>query len=122
MTLVRQQLGLFGEDLACEELERRGHVIVARRYKTEHGEIDIVSKHDGFTVFVEVKLKSGGGFGDPSEAVTLRKQQQVVWMATDYVTRYQLEETPCRFDVVSVECEFHPPRVTVLEDAFRPGW
>lgn len=122
MTFVRQQLGLFGEDVACEELERRGHVIVARRYKTEHGEIDIVSQHNGFTVFVEVKLKSGGDFGEPSEAVTARKQQQVVWMATDYVTRYRLDDTPCRFDVVSVECECHPARVTVFEDAFRPGW
>jgi putative endonuclease len=122
MTYVRQQLGLFGEDVACEELERRGHVIVSRRYKTEHGEIDIVSQHDGFTVFIEVKLKSSSSFGDPADAVTPRKQQQVVWMATDYVARHKLENTPCRFDVVSVECECHPPRVTVLEDAFRPGW
>jgi putative endonuclease len=122
MTFVRQQLGLFGEDCACEELERRGHVVVARRYKTEHGEIDIVTRHHEFTVFVEVKLKSSVTFGDPSEAVTPTKQQRIVWMATDYVTRFKLEDTPCRFDVVAVECECHPPRVTVIEDAFRPGW
>jgi putative endonuclease len=122
MTFARQQLGRFGEDCACAELERRGHEIIARRYQTEHGEIDIISRHNGFTVFVEVKLKSGRRFGEPSEAVTSVKQQKVVWMATDYVTRFDLDDTPCRFDVVSVECEFHPPRVTVFEDAYRPGW
>lgn len=122
MTFVRQQLGLFGEDCACEELERRGHIVVARRYKTEHGEIDIVTKHNDCTVFVEVKLKSSSTFGDPSEAVTPAKQQRIVWMATDYVTRFNLDDAPCRFDVVSVECDCHPPRVTVFEDAFRPGF
>jgi putative endonuclease len=122
MTIARQQLGKFGEDLACHELERRGHVIVERGYRTTHGELDIVSRHNGYTVFVEVKTKSAGDFGEPAEAVTSIKQHKLVWMATDYVTRHNLEHSPCRFDVVSVESAFHPPRVTVFEDAFRPGW
>jgi putative endonuclease len=122
MTIARQQLGKLGEDLACDELERRGHVIVERGYRTTHGELDIVSTHNGYTVFVEVKTKSADDFGEPAEAVTSIKQQKLVWMATDYVARHRLENSPCRFDVVAVESEFHPPRVTVFEDAFRPGW
>ena len=34
MTQARQQLGLHGEQLACDELERRGYVIIARRYRS----------------------------------------------------------------------------------------
>jgi putative endonuclease len=122
MTRQRQELGKLGEDLACRELESRGHEIVERRYRTDRGELDIVSTHRGFVVFVEVRAKSGEDFGDGAESITPQKQQQLVWMATDYVTRKRLENTPCRFDVVSIETTVNPPRVTVFEDAFRPGW
>jgi putative endonuclease len=122
VTRQRQALGKLGEDLACQELESRGHEIVERRYRTDHGELDIVSTHNGYVVFVEVRAKSGADFGDGAESITPQKQQQLVWMATDYVTRKRLENTPCRFDVVSIETSVNPPRVTVFEDAFRPGW
>jgi putative endonuclease len=122
MTQARQALGVLGEDLACQELERRGHAIITRRYRTKWGELDVVTNHQGVTVFVEVRAKSDGSFGDPAESVTMQKQQRVIWMAQDYVTRNRLDEAPCRFDVVSIETGFTPPRVTVFEDAFRPGW
>jgi putative endonuclease len=93
-----------------------------RRYRTKFGELDIVTRHGAFTVFVEVKAKHDGSFGDPYEAVTPQKQQRVVMMATDYVSRHRLHETPLRFDVVSIETGVEPPEIIVFEDAFRPGW
>ena len=42
MTLERQELGKAGEDRAESELLRRGYTILERRYRTAHGEIDIV--------------------------------------------------------------------------------
>ncbi len=122
MTLARQAFGLHGEDLACQELERRGYAIVTRRYRTTHGEIDIIAKHGDYLVFVEVKARRDSSFGDPEEAVTLKKQQQMVWMATDYLSRQHLGEVACRFDVVSVNTDATPTAILVIEDAFRPGW
>jgi putative endonuclease len=122
MTHARQELGKRGEDLACEELARRGHTIVERRFRTDHGELDIISRHDGFTVFVEVRAKTNASFGDAAESVTSHKQSRLLQMALEYVARHQLENTPCRFDVVAVAAEVEPPRITVFEDAFRPGW
>jgi putative endonuclease len=122
MTQARQQLGQLGEDLACRELENRGHAIIERRYRTDRGELDIVSRHNGVTVFVEVRAKSSDTFGEPAESVDMQKQQRLVTMAMDYVARNRLDDVPCRFDVVAIEAEFDPPRVTVFEDAFRPGW
>ena len=81
-----------GEDLACDELERRGYAIVTRRYRTKYGELDIVARHGEYLVFVEVKARQGGSFGDPEEAVTLQKQQRMVWMATDYLARHRLDD------------------------------
>lgn len=122
MTLARQALGKRGEDLACLELERRGHTIIARRFRTGHGELDIVSQHHGVTVFVEVRARSKASFGDGAESVTLEKQRRLVTLAQVYVARHALEHAPCRFDVVSIDADVEPPRLTVFEDAFRPGW
>lgn len=122
MTIARQSFGLHGEDLACEELERRGYAILTRRYRTQHGEIDIVAQDGDYLVFVEVKARQDVGFGDPEEAITLQKQQRLVWMATDYLARHAHGEVACRFDVVGITTHTDPPSVVVIEDAFRPGW
>jgi putative endonuclease len=118
MTLKRQQLGKSGEDLAVEELERRGYAIVARRYRTRCGEIDIVAEEGGALVFVEVKARATAEFGTAAEAVTRRKQLKLIAMATDYLARTQVTNRPCRFDVVAIDdCET-APRVTLYPNAF----
>ena len=80
----RQSLGKLGEDLACAELSRRGYAILARRYRTRFGEIDIIARDGETTVFVEVKTRDGDRFGDGAEAVTAWKQRRVAAMAIDY--------------------------------------
>ena len=122
MTEARLTFGKYGEDLACDELERRGYAVLTRRYRTTHGELDIVARDGDYLVFVEVKARQSGSFGDPEEAVTLQKQQRLVWMATDYLARHHLENVACRFDVVGVNTETDPASVVVIADAFRPGW
>lgn len=124
MTMQRQALGLRGEDLACAELERRGYSVISRRFRTPFGELDIIAQHGDYVVFIEVKARTDRDFGAPIEAVTSQKEQRLVAMALEFLWRNHLDEekTACRFDVVTVETSFHPPRVTVYEDAFRPGW
>src|SRR4029434_3168550 len=102
MTYRRQSLGILGEDLACRELRRRGYEILERRYRTRFGEIDIVAREGGYTVFVEVKTRDGAEFGDGAEAITVWKQRRVAHMAVDYIARNDLHDRPCRFDVVVV--------------------
>src|SRR6478736_886172 len=103
MTMERQALGKWGEDLAVAELERRGYAILTRRYRTRHGEIDIVARDGDTIVFVEVKAKETDEFGTASEAVTVRKQRRVISMAVDYLARNRLTSSPCRFDVVAID-------------------
>jgi putative endonuclease len=108
----------MGEDLACAELQRRGYAILARRYRTRHGEIDIVARDGGTIVFVEVKARVGDEFGGGAAAVTGWKQQRIVRMATDYLARQGLLESACRFDVVSVDLLGAAPRIEVYSHAF----
>ena len=118
MTLERQAAGKTGEDLAVAELERRGYAVLARRYRSRHGEIDIVCNHRGTIVFVEVKARATGEFGAAAEAVTPGKQRRVVAMARDFLARHNLDASPCRFDVVAIDDAASAPRVTVFQGAF----
>ena len=115
---ARQSLGKMGEDLACAELERLGYAVLARRYRTKFGEIDIVASLDGVTVFVEVKARAGEQFGGGADAVTRWKQRRIAQMAVDYLARHRLHDRPCRFDVVTVDLTDGPPRIQVYAHAF----
>jgi putative endonuclease len=118
-TLDRISLGISGEDLACRELERRGYAVLARRYRTRFGEIDIVCRDGPTIVFVEVKARTSDRFGEPAEAVTLHKQIKVAAMAEDYLARRHLQGAPCRFDVVAIGFESgRGLKVTVFQNAF----
>ena len=108
----------MGENLACAELHRRGYAIIATRYRTRFGEIDIVARHEGFTVFVEVKTRRADDFGGGAEAVTRQKQRRVTQMAVDFIARQGRHDTPCRFDVVTVDIGDGLPRVEVYPHAF----
>jgi len=112
-------LGISGENLACDALARRGYAILARRYRTRVGEIDIVAKDGDTLVFVEVKTRTSEDFGIPAEAVTWRKQRRIVTMARWYLTEKGLHGCLCRFDVVTVLCR--PgllPVIDVVRNAF----
>lgn len=115
----RQSLGKLGENLACAALKLRGYAIIATRYRTRLGEIDIVARDGDTTVFVEVKSRAGDEFGGAAAAVTAWKQRKVTLMAMDYVARHRLENTPCRFDVVTVDvCDGKPPIIEIYQHAF----
>jgi putative endonuclease len=103
MTMQRQSLGKWGEDRAVRELEWRGYAILARRYRTRHGEIDIVADDRGTIVFVEVKVRESPECGTAADAVTFHKQRRLTSMAVDYLARNHVTNGPCRFDVVAID-------------------
>ncbi len=115
----RHSLGKLGEDIACAELERLGYAILARRHRSRYGEIDIIAREDGTTVFVEVKTRDGDDFGSGAESVAPWKRQRLARVAIDYAARHGLLDTPCRIDVVEVTTGAGEPRVEVYRNAFN---
>ena len=116
----RQSLGILGEDLACAELLRRGYAILARRYRTRFGEIDIVSERDDVVVFVEVKARRSRRFGAAAEAIPGWKRRRIGAMALDYLAWTGRLTGRCRFDVVAIDGVGTPAMtVKVIEDAFQ---
>lgn len=114
--------GERGEALALRHLEGEGYEALERNYRTRYGEIDLVVRRGATLVFVEVKSRRGMGFGEPLEAVTPRKQEQVRLMAEQYLAQQEpgfaesFEEM--RFDAVGVLLVEGRHEVRHVEDAF----
>jgi putative endonuclease len=102
---LRHHLGIAGEQLAAEHLERLGYRILERNYRTRWGELDIVA-FDGHTLaFCEVKTRRvGGRAGSALEAVGPGKQSQVRRIAGRWLV--ERRERPyadvLRFDAIGV--------------------
>jgi putative endonuclease len=115
----RQQLGLDGEQCAVETLIALGYVILARRYRTRFGELDIVARDGTTLVFVEVKARRGVAFGQPEDAVHWRKRQRLARLAEAFLAEARLLDVPCRFDVVAIVWhDGRAPDVQVFRHAF----
>jgi putative endonuclease len=69
--------GRQGEELAVNHLKRLGYRIICRNYRCSLGEIDIIARHRGVLVFVEVKSRRSEAFGSPKLAITPAKQHVV---------------------------------------------
>jgi putative endonuclease len=94
--------GRKGERIACRYLLRQNFDILARRYGSRSGELDIVALEQDTLVFIEVKTRSSKEFGEPWEFVDWRKQQIVRRTAEEFIANYDLGQYPYRFDIVSV--------------------
>ena len=113
------EIGRHGEDLAVQWLRKKGYEIVARNYRRRFGEVDIIARHNGYLVFIEVKTRSSNRFGLPADALTIRKQQQLTRIAEDYLVHHNYLDIPCRFDVLSVVLrQGKKPEISIVVNAF----
>jgi putative endonuclease len=119
MSDLKQRVGRSGEDLAAEHLERHGYRILARNYRTRQAEIDIIARHRGVIVFVEVKARRDQGYGHPKWAVTPAKQRRISMAALTYLKKQRAMDARARFDVVTIQAMDAEPRIEVFANAFE---
>ena len=84
---AKDDLGRRGEALAAAYLEVRGYRIIDRNWRCAQGEIDLVATINERVVFVEVKTRSGLGYGHPLEAITCAETGQVAAVGARVVRR-----------------------------------
>jgi putative endonuclease len=94
--------GRKGERIACRYLLMHGFDVLARRYRSRSGELDIIAFEGETLVFVEVKMRSSAVFGEPWEFVDWQKQQILHRAAEDFIANHDLGQYTYRFDIVSV--------------------
>ncbi|MBU2262867.1 MAG: YraN family protein, partial [Proteobacteria bacterium] len=90
MSHTGMRRGKTGEELAAAYLAEAGYRILERNYRCLFGEIDIVAQEGETLVFVEVKSRSSGAYGDPQLAVGRRKQQKISRISVHYLAERRL--------------------------------
>lgn len=104
MTLTRQ-IGRRGERLAEEYLVALGAELLERNFYAQYAEVDLILKHEGDLVAVEVKSRDVGDFVAPEEAVHRRQLARVVRALTTYAQDNDLLDMPFRIDVILILTE-----------------
>ena len=115
----RRALGRWGEDVAVRHLEASGLVVLDRNWRCREGELDVVARDGTTLAFVEVKTRSGRGYGEPAEAVSRVKARRIHVLAARWLgERRPVGSWDLRFDVVSVVRGGPEPEVVHLRGAF----
>jgi putative endonuclease len=95
------RVGLSAESRAAACLIAKGYRILARRFRTAYGEIDIVARRRNLLAFVEVKARAT--LDDAAYAVTPRQQKRIVDAANAWLmTHPEHANFDLRFDAVLV--------------------
>ena len=95
------RFGLSAESRAAAFLVAKGYRILARRFRTSHGEIDIVAMRRGVLVFIEVKARDS--FDAAAEAIGKRQQKRIIAAAQLWLAAHPEDVMrDMRFDVVLV--------------------
>ena len=117
-------LGKRGEDVACSFLERIGHRILERNYRTGHLEIDIISADGNGVHFVEVKSRMAPVAAEPEESVTRLKQKKIIQAALRYLHSsgrgWGRDASEVFFDVLAVTFDKGEERVEWFPGAYIP--
>jgi putative endonuclease len=103
-TPTRVQLGAMGEALAVDHLTRMGLRILGRNWRCRYGELDVIAC-DAATrtvVFVEVKTRTGDGYGGLAHAVTPTKVRRLRRLAGLWLAAQDERWAAVRIDVIGV--------------------
>jgi putative endonuclease len=110
----RRALGAHGEALAAQWYEQHGFVVLARNWRCNFGELDLVVGRPGLVVVCEVKTRTTADFGGGAAAVTRAKQARIRRLAAEWLALERRPGTDVRFDVAAVDGGV----VEVVEAAF----
>jgi putative endonuclease len=108
--------GISAESRAAAYLIAKGYRILARRFRTPHGEIDIVARRRNLIAFVEVKARAS--LDDAAFAVTPRQQQRIIDAAQGWLVAHpEHAEFELRFDAMLIAPRRLPRHVLAAFDA-----
>jgi len=82
-------VGRYGERVALRHVVSRGWQVLDTNWRGKDGELDIVALDGDVLVVIEVKTRSGHGFGHPAEAVTPRKLARIKRLTGQWLTVFR---------------------------------
>ena len=89
----RKEIGKWGENIACQYLQRKNYKIIEKNFSCQQGEIDLIAKdiNKKELVFIEVKTRSNFKYGNPADAVDINN-----------LYKNRIENIAIRVDVLEV--------------------
>ncbi|MDO5616244.1 MAG: YraN family protein [Cruoricaptor ignavus] len=110
--------GKLAEELAATFLEQKGYKILAKNYRYQKAEIDIIAEYEQKIIIVEVKARGIDALLEPYEAVNQRKIKLIVSAADAFLSQGNYD-AEVRFDIISVQRKKdNSLEIQHLEDAF----
>jgi putative endonuclease len=82
-------VGRYGERVALRHVVSLGWQVLDTNWRGTDGELDIVALDGDVLVVIEVKTRSGHGFGHPAEAVTPRKLARIKRLTGQWLTAFR---------------------------------
>ncbi|HEY0848674.1 MAG TPA: YraN family protein [Bradyrhizobium sp.] len=108
--------GLSAESRAAAYLIAKGYRILAKRFRTPYGEIDLVARRRSLIAFVEVKARAN--LDDAAWAVTPRQQQRIINAAQAWLMAHpEHAEFEMRFDAMLIAPRSLPRHLLAAFDA-----
>jgi putative endonuclease len=101
--LTRNELGALGEQYATQYLLATGLRILTRNWRCRYGELDVIAAEGDHTVvFVEVKTRTGDGFGGLEHAITPQKIRRIRRLSGLWLADQDAHWAQIRIDVIGV--------------------
>jgi putative endonuclease len=116
--LTRAEIGALGEQLATDHLTGLGLRILTRNWRCRYGELDVIAADPttNMVVFVEVKTRTGDGYGGLAHAVTERKVRRLRRLAGLWLAGQDERWAAVRIDVIGVRIgRRRTPEITHLQ-------
>jgi putative endonuclease len=112
--------GLSAEARAAAWLMAKGYRILAQRYRTPYGEIDIVARRRNLLAFIEVKARAS--LDEAAHAVTPRQQARIInaaqaWLQVWLVAHPEHADFELRFDAMLIAPRHLPRHLLAAFDA-----
>lgn len=119
MSEARIARGRAGEQAALDRYLAFGYRLVARNWRCNLGELDLILERGGILVVCEVKTRTSSAFGGGWEAVDGSKQRTIRRVTEAFLSKDRSRANhSVRFDVASVRLLPRGAEVHVFEDAF----
>ena len=104
---MSKRIGNLGEELALIFLRRRGFKLIAKNFRSEYGEIDLVMRRGSQMHFVEVKARDVASKVFGRESVDQIKMERIWDTAEEFFCRFPCyAQLPWQVDVVEARLNY----------------
>ena len=95
------KVGEATEAAALNFLREKGLTLIAKNYRSQFGEIDLIMKDVNILIFIEVRYRKNDQYGGSIMSITAQKQKKIINTALHFIQDHQTD-TASRFDVIAM--------------------